>query len=51
MNSTQFVTSSGKATMVAPQLSLILLPQPKDTLSSYPFPVYQILNVVNWSAF
>ena len=36
--------------MFAPQLNLILLPQPTDALNGYPSLVYPILNL-NWSAF
>ena len=44
------VPAQWKPTMFAPQLNLILLPQPTDTLNGYPSPVYPILSV-NWSAF
>ena len=36
--------------MFAPKLNSILLPQFTDTLSIYPFPLYQVSNA-NWSAF
>ena len=39
-----------KPVIFAPQLNLMLLPLPTDTLNGYPSPVYPMLDV-NWYAF
>ena len=45
-----FVTVLAKTSLIHTKLNSILLPQFTDTLSIYPSPVYQVLNV-NWSTF